>query len=258
MLCGRWESYPREFAKCRRCRKAKYCGKECQSTAWSEGHRFWCSAKDGDEDVSEPVDQEINSDIAVAGETGAATPGVTLTTGGTVTGRAERRVERERERHARERALSGVAAGADSTQAVRTAAFRNVHNINPTEPSGNFTARATSTTTNRPLLAPAVQPWANRSQPHIRPLDPTSTTGLLLPAPRATPIPQHHGRPFSVNIDQQVQSPRRMESISRTTMSSSNMPDVIQRFSGATESVAAADVGSSRGRFREDYDMSLD
>ncbi|KAJ7652205.1 hypothetical protein B0H17DRAFT_902576, partial [Mycena rosella] len=46
MLCGRWEEYPREFAKCRRCRKAKYCGKECQSTAWSEGHRFWCSAKE--------------------------------------------------------------------------------------------------------------------------------------------------------------------------------------------------------------------
>ncbi|KAJ8468702.1 hypothetical protein ONZ45_g17151 [Pleurotus djamor] len=50
MLCGRWESYPREFAKCRRCRKAKYCGKDCQSTAWSEGHRFWCSAKDGDDE----------------------------------------------------------------------------------------------------------------------------------------------------------------------------------------------------------------
>ncbi|KAJ7512589.1 hypothetical protein B0H11DRAFT_1699323, partial [Mycena galericulata] len=49
MLCGRWEEYPREFAKCRRCRKAKYCGKECQSTAWSEGHRFWCSAKEGDD-----------------------------------------------------------------------------------------------------------------------------------------------------------------------------------------------------------------
>lgn len=49
-MCGRWEAYPREFAKCRRCRKAKYCGKECQSTAWSEGHRFWCSARDADED----------------------------------------------------------------------------------------------------------------------------------------------------------------------------------------------------------------
>lgn len=50
VLCGRWEQYPREFAKCRRCRKAKYCGKECQSTAWSEGHRFWCSARDADEE----------------------------------------------------------------------------------------------------------------------------------------------------------------------------------------------------------------
>ena len=47
------ESYPREFAKCRRCRKAKYCGKECQSTAWSEGHRFWCSAKDVEVDVNQ-------------------------------------------------------------------------------------------------------------------------------------------------------------------------------------------------------------
>ncbi|PPQ83052.1 hypothetical protein CVT26_011765, partial [Gymnopilus dilepis] len=28
----------------------KCCGKECQSTAWSEGHRFWCSAKDVKED----------------------------------------------------------------------------------------------------------------------------------------------------------------------------------------------------------------
>lgn len=52
MLCGKWESYPREFAKCRRCRKAKYCGKECQSTAWNEGHRFWCSAKETEEDGS--------------------------------------------------------------------------------------------------------------------------------------------------------------------------------------------------------------
>lgn len=41
MSCGRWEVEPREFAKCRRCRKAKYCSKDCQSKAWSEGHRFW-------------------------------------------------------------------------------------------------------------------------------------------------------------------------------------------------------------------------
>jgi hypothetical protein len=51
VICRKWESFPREFAKCRRCRKAKYCGKECQSTAWGEGHRFWCSAKDMEEDL---------------------------------------------------------------------------------------------------------------------------------------------------------------------------------------------------------------
>lgn len=42
MSCGKWEKYPREFAKCRRCRKAKYCSKLCQSRAWAEGHRWWC------------------------------------------------------------------------------------------------------------------------------------------------------------------------------------------------------------------------
>ncbi|THU90395.1 hypothetical protein K435DRAFT_728374 [Dendrothele bispora CBS 962.96] len=56
MLCGKWETFPREFAKCRRCRKAKYCGKECQSTAWSAGHRFWCSVRD--------VDGEVGDDTA--------------------------------------------------------------------------------------------------------------------------------------------------------------------------------------------------
>ncbi len=41
LSCGRWEKFPKEFAKCRRCRRAKYCSKECQSKAWQEGHRFW-------------------------------------------------------------------------------------------------------------------------------------------------------------------------------------------------------------------------
>ncbi|SPO25895.1 related to SamB protein [Ustilago trichophora] len=55
MLCGKWEEYPREFAKCRRCRKAKYCSKQCQSKGWQMGHRYWCSAK---ADESEAKDKE--------------------------------------------------------------------------------------------------------------------------------------------------------------------------------------------------------
>ncbi|KAJ2777200.1 hypothetical protein H4R18_005280, partial [Coemansia javaensis] len=45
LKCQRWERHPNEFSKCRRCRKAKYCSKECQSSAWQEGHRYWCTER---------------------------------------------------------------------------------------------------------------------------------------------------------------------------------------------------------------------
>ncbi|KZV81265.1 hypothetical protein EXIGLDRAFT_844764 [Exidia glandulosa HHB12029] len=69
MLCGKWEESPRQFAKCRRCRKAKYCGKECQSRAWSEGHRFWCSTK---EDEVAAAQGEGEAGEAAAGEDATA------------------------------------------------------------------------------------------------------------------------------------------------------------------------------------------
>ncbi|KAJ2964547.1 hypothetical protein NQZ79_g513 [Umbelopsis isabellina] len=63
MQCGRWERYPREFAKCRRCRKAKYCSKQCQSKAWSEGHRWWCVER-----------SHTNSNFNAHPSTGISTP----------------------------------------------------------------------------------------------------------------------------------------------------------------------------------------
>ncbi|KAJ2700845.1 hypothetical protein FB645_004851 [Coemansia sp. IMI 203386] len=45
LKCQKWEVHPNEFAKCRRCRKAKYCSKLCQSKAWQEGHRNWCTER---------------------------------------------------------------------------------------------------------------------------------------------------------------------------------------------------------------------
>jgi hypothetical protein len=62
MTCGKWEQYPREFAKCRRCRKAKYCGKECQSRAWAEGHRFWCNVRETEDDPTQGVDARPTAD----------------------------------------------------------------------------------------------------------------------------------------------------------------------------------------------------
>ncbi|KAH8104474.1 hypothetical protein DFH11DRAFT_1883293 [Phellopilus nigrolimitatus] len=107
MLCGKWESFPREFAKCRRCRKAKYCGKECQSCAWSEGHRFWCSAREGD-DIAESgsvVGQGQNTEgdgdsaegavASVGAGSGSGSGGRTVST--VAHDRVERRLARDRE-----------------------------------------------------------------------------------------------------------------------------------------------------------------
>ncbi|KAI0710354.1 hypothetical protein C8T65DRAFT_777917 [Cerioporus squamosus] len=108
MLCGRWERFPREFAKCRRCRKAKYCGKECQSTAWSEGHRFWCSAKDPEDDGEHHHHGESSRSANAGAGAGAATARAD---------RAERREAREREREReRERQARAVAAEARLAQ----------------------------------------------------------------------------------------------------------------------------------------------
>lgn len=43
--CGKWEEYPRQFAKCRRCKRTKYCSRKCQLKAWTY-HRYWCHEVD--------------------------------------------------------------------------------------------------------------------------------------------------------------------------------------------------------------------
>lgn len=44
--CGKWEEFPRQFAKCRRCKRTKYCSKDCQLKAWNL-HRHWCLPPNG-------------------------------------------------------------------------------------------------------------------------------------------------------------------------------------------------------------------
>lgn len=83
MQCGRWEKHQREFAKCRRCRKAKYCSKACQSKAWADGHRWWCIER---QDHTNPATTTTTTTATSTNTTTATiTHGTTATTTTTTT-----------------------------------------------------------------------------------------------------------------------------------------------------------------------------
>ena len=166
MMCGKWETYPREFAKCRRCRKAKYCGKECQSTAWSEGHRFWCSAKDIDDESSshhhnnghhhhhntENVATTLRSTSSIqVSDDGSSQASIPITAGSG--SRAERRQHRERQHH-HHHGVSGVAHPSSSY-------------ISPTTAAG---VRAETNLTRDRTVQSLIQPQqlGSASPPHLR------------------------------------------------------------------------------------------
>ncbi|ORE08385.1 hypothetical protein BCV72DRAFT_303774 [Rhizopus microsporus var. microsporus] len=74
MQCGKWERFPREFAKCRRCRKAKYCSKACQSKAWADGHRWWCVERPHSSHPPNPTATSSTTAAAAAAVVAAAPP----------------------------------------------------------------------------------------------------------------------------------------------------------------------------------------
>lgn len=63
--CGRWEKYPREFLKCRRCKRTKYCSRECQMRAW-HCHRNWCipsTSSTTTSNVASAPTQQTNAEV---------------------------------------------------------------------------------------------------------------------------------------------------------------------------------------------------
>ena len=171
-----------------------------------------------------------------------------------MTGRVERRTEREWERQVRERALATIATGADSTQTARGGTFRNLNNVNTTATAlVHQTPRATTTGANRPLLAPPVQPWANRSAlPHVRPMDTPDGIGSP-PAASRTAFNPYQGRSPAVNIDGR----RRAETISGLLAGSSTdiveksrRPETYRQFPGVHSDA------SHSGRRPRDHDMT--
>ncbi|KAJ7931109.1 hypothetical protein B0H13DRAFT_857557 [Mycena leptocephala] len=95
--------------------EAKYCGKECQSTAWSEGHRFWCSAKEGD-DAPDANAASSASNMATSASNATITPdapdpNAIIPVGAERRERRERYAARERERLAAAATVNAILGG---------------------------------------------------------------------------------------------------------------------------------------------------
>ncbi|BGP58508.1 hypothetical protein JCM8202v2_006177 [Rhodotorula sphaerocarpa] len=99
MRCVKWEQYAREFAKCRRCRRAKYCSKVCQSEAWTQGHRYWCHKVASRRGESNDVVARSSAVADSTGGSGTSSPaGVSSGTEGLATPRGDEAVP-SRRRH---------------------------------------------------------------------------------------------------------------------------------------------------------------
>ena len=237
VLCGKWERFPREFAKCRRCRKAKYCGKECQSTAWSEGHRFWCSAKDPEEDG----DHHHHHQAGESSRSNAAASGGAAVAG---TGTPSRREARERDRERERQPRTGSTEQRQTQEVVGTRGGQ-VAAVRVAAPGGAATAVA-ATQTLRPQPEQAAGP--------VNPLAALGGGDNSIWTPRgragANPTPNHlrpsWARDPSPNVEPYV--PQRMFARQLTT---------------GPDARAEAVVGPSRdvdrpGTAAEDVDMAID
>ncbi|KAJ2895233.1 hypothetical protein IWW38_002358 [Coemansia aciculifera] len=81
--CQKWELQPNEFSKCRRCRKAKYCSKNCQSLAWQEGHRNWCNERNPSS-TGNPGSMDGDAAVVAAAAAAATVTGSVVALAGTM------------------------------------------------------------------------------------------------------------------------------------------------------------------------------
>lgn len=73
-FCGKWEDHPKQFPKCRRCKRTKYCSCECQLQSWAY-HRYWCH----------DVGSVFTGSSSITNTTGTHTPSVVGQSAGTTT-----------------------------------------------------------------------------------------------------------------------------------------------------------------------------
>ncbi|BEI83328.1 hypothetical protein CcaverHIS002_0311960 [Cutaneotrichosporon cavernicola] len=174
MSCGRWEKFPREFAKCRRCRKAKYCSKECQSKAWSEGHRFWCSLRSEPEPSADANSGANGAAGGGAGGTGRRDPPPRRDNAGgdgdvdMADGDAVQQTPRAAARHHTHTAVPPVVSVADTTPPPAGASMPTLRRVTPMRRP--FESLSLSDERERARLAMPVPNSGSATPPVPRPL----------------------------------------------------------------------------------------
>lgn len=81
--CGKWEEFPRQFAKCRRCKRTKYCSRDCQLKAWNY-HKHWCSTNPPNVASSRSGSSVVTSSAASVSSVSTASTAATASTVATV------------------------------------------------------------------------------------------------------------------------------------------------------------------------------
>ncbi|KAG5356913.1 MYND-type zinc finger protein [Yarrowia sp. E02] len=81
--CGKWEEFPRQFAKCRRCKRTKYCSRDCQLKAWNY-HKHWCSTNPPNVASSRSGSSAVTSSAASVSSVSTASTAATASTVATV------------------------------------------------------------------------------------------------------------------------------------------------------------------------------
>ncbi|KAF9111098.1 hypothetical protein BGX27_005387 [Mortierella sp. AM989] len=227
--CGKWESKPREFAKCRRCRKAKYCSKQCQSKAWNEGHRWWCIEKKPE---SMGVSSSFGTDLPPAPppppppadlqdqpetapnimENGGITSMTTGTAGtmmigggqgGNSTGHHVHHIQRPTQHHRQ-----------DQSQ----------HHYQPPHPQPQLSAQvATSSSSSTQAASPVSQQYLLQRQQLILPQQPQTSQAPYYAAiqqqPRQQPAPEHFAHDHQGLQQMQMQQQRQLQAMQQQRLS---------------------------------------
>ncbi|KAI9216572.1 hypothetical protein BC828DRAFT_393283 [Blastocladiella britannica] len=113
--CSHTEPAPNSFARCARCRTVRYCSRECQVSAWTQGHRYWCASSSTAAVVANKPTEESEQEARRRSEERTTVAAATTTSSSVATDAAWRWRNEQRDRR-----ISDLMATAPTTTTLPT------------------------------------------------------------------------------------------------------------------------------------------